>query len=175
MLAAVAAVTLLAAQPAELSARQAERLSAASERALTDPRGAVRARRVGGFETPLGEARAFRTEYRQGSFIRRMIVLISPEDPDRGPATVMVTSNATVDQIAAASGQPKPFFVDLYTCGSHATLDMLTEEPTVEALQALLERKLQPGEGAISSTTPQNAGPCPYAAFVFPGLEQGGR
>jgi hypothetical protein len=166
---AILAAALAILQPA-LSAPALDRLIEASAKAITARAGSIRGEALGRFDTPIGQAQAFRTDFSQGDFRRRYVFLIRPTDPGRGPISVMLSSDTAVDQMARARGHQPPLFVDLYSCNIHATLDMIPREPSFEELRALVVAKLQNAGSAISSTEAHGGLACNYGAYVLPGL-----
>ncbi|RAK50934.1 hypothetical protein [Phenylobacterium deserti] len=162
------------AAPAPLfSAEQVERLIARSARAITHRTGKIRGQALGRFDTPLGEAEAFRTDFLQNQFRRRYVLLIHPREISNGPVTITLTSNLQVDKLARQNGDAPPLFLDLYTCKRHVTLTMLAQEPSFEELRSLVVARLQ--DGSAPSSTQAPAGPsCNFAPYVLPGLEFGG-
>ncbi|MDB5447642.1 MAG: hypothetical protein JWQ97_2959 [Phenylobacterium sp.] len=143
------------------------RLIEASAKAITARPGPIQGEALGRFDTPLGEARAFKTDFNQGAFHRRYVILIEPKQAAGGPLTVMLTSDANVDEIARSKGDPPPIFVDLYTCNTHSTMAMLPREPTFEELRSIVVEKLQ---RPPSSSTESFSGRCGFGAYVLPGL-----
>lgn len=154
-----------------LSEHDLNRLSEASGAAITAKDGPIQGEPLGRFETALGQAQAFRTDFTQRQFRRRYIFLIRPVDSTQGPISVMLTSNAEVDEMARSRGDRPPLFLDLYTCNTHSTIGVLMQEPSYDELRALIMQKLRENAPAISSTQAFVAGGCNYGAYILPGLK----
>jgi hypothetical protein len=166
MLGAFALVALAMLQAAP-SGVDWHRLIEASAKAITARPGPIEGEPLGRFDTPVGEGRAFRTDFLQGPFRRRYVVLIEPKDAAGEPVTIMVTQDANVDQMARSNGGPSPVFVDAYTCNSHATMAMLAHEPSFAELRSLIGERLQkPASGSSQRFT----GACGFGAALLPGL-----
>jgi hypothetical protein len=140
----------------------------ASAKAIAARPGPIEGEDLGRFDTPVGEARAFKTDFRQGAFHRRYVILIEPKEAAAAPLTVMLSNDANVDAIARSKGDRPPVFVDLYTCNTHATMAMLAREPTFEELRSLVTEKLQT---LPSASTDDFNGRCGFGAYMLPGLQ----
>lgn len=150
-------------------------LIAASAAALTRRSGPIKGRLVERFSTTAGEVQAIDAEFSQGAMLRRRVFLVTPKDPLAPPATVMLTSNLTINRMAASAGRPKPLFVDGYDCGGHTTVAILSEAPSDEALKKTVVDYLEGRASPVSSSRPSAVPVCVNHPFVTPGLDTVGR
>ena len=97
--------------------------------AANDARLAAAGRRIETFRAGATQVQAYEAAVTQGTFHRIMEFIATPDDPAAYPIAILLGQDDAADQVAkeldaAKPGAAKPamWFLDLYTCGTHATL-----------------------------------------------------
>lgn len=101
-----------------------DRFLTAHDRALTSGPNAMK--KVERFETPLAVVDAYEGRIQNGDFVRLIVFIASPKAGGM-PVTLAVGLDPMTDMIA---GRGKThYFLDLYPCDSHVTMDIIERKP----------------------------------------------
>jgi hypothetical protein len=149
-------------------AAQRAKLLAAVDRALSDPAGAAKGRRIERFDVGRYHFAAYEAQVEQGLFVRTTEFIISTDDPLDPPTSILITRNMAAEQMTTEG--PKPLFVDRYTCGEHATLTIVPAPLTYEKARTRVTAFLSGDQTEISRQTPTQTG-CAWPSYITPGLD----
>ena len=118
---------------------------------------------------------AYSVKLSQGGFLRLMAFTISPANANALPESVMLTDdqNARAIMKQMNKGGAASYFVDAYTCISHATVKMIPghgdQPPTYEEVKPLVVDYLKTRTWMTSQTRPAEVA-CAWPQFVAPGV-----
>lgn len=138
-------------------------LLAASDAAMTRPDFGMQ--RVESFETADYAITGYQGRFNQGPFVRYFEFLMRPKAGGL-PLSIALSRDA------AALDQEKDYFIDLYECSGHYTLDTVSAahgDLTYAEARRAVERSIA-DRHAVSSTQSPN-GLCVFTRFITPGLD----
>lgn len=147
--------------------RERQRLVDGIEQRLTNP-SAPKAKLLERFSLDGNRVSAFEGEYQNGPFVRHITFLIQASEPFSPLRTVMLTTSPA----SALLGGPPVFILDEYTCGLHATLEIISgPKPTYDVVRKKLEHRL--AEGSTSPAEGADGELCGFSSYVAPGFDRG--
>lgn len=132
-----------------------------------------RMRKVERFETPAAFVDAYEGLAQQGSF-RRLAVFVAAPKNGGMPVTLTLTRSMGVEALMGESGQAA-YFLDLYPCGGHATLEPLGGTPERPPSYAVARAKAMEVFSS-AQTFPafarrEEARFCAFESYMMPGFD----
>ncbi|MES1198467.1 MAG: hypothetical protein ABUS48_00605 [Pseudomonadota bacterium] len=140
----------------------AHTLLAASDAAITASGFGMQ--KVESFDSNGYSITSYQGQFNQGPFVRYYEFLMLP-DAGGLPLSIVLSKDAS------AAARETDYFVDLYECSGHYTLDVVTPHGAMTYAQARagIERALS-DRHAVSATTSRN-GLCIFTPYITPGLD----
>ncbi len=145
------------------------------DRALTTGPGAMR--KVERFQTPLAVVDAYEGRILNGAFVRLIVFVASPNDGGM-PVTLAVGMDPATDLLAGGAGGKDHYFLDLYPCDQHATMDIIERKkkqgpPPYAEMRARADKLFSSVEAFAPFAKRDAYRFCAFETFMLPGFSYG--
>lgn len=138
-------------------------------------------RKVETFRVGAAQVTAFEAPVDQGGFHRTLEFIVTPDDANAYPVSILLTDDRTalsLQQALSKSAAPTAshaWFIDLYTCNQHSTLPPPAQPfglpPAYGEVKARVVSTLADATLVAAAPPPEGAS-CGTAAWLLPGLGQ---
>ncbi len=152
---------------------QRGRLMAATDKALGDPTGPAKGKRVDRFKVGTIQITAYQADVVHGPAHRLFEFIILDDTPTAQPESILFTNNTLISEMAAKSGAAAPIYVDRYQCNIHVVVRSMTGVPTYDQAKAVVIDELNRHPDSRQIEEPVQAGQsqaCTWPLFTSPGV-----